>query len=60
MKYLSVFFGLGEQVGQFWRARYLTLGGKLNEEWQPQLTNNRQHGLEAARAFKRFHCLVVR
>ena len=51
--YGSVLAGLGEQVGQFWRARYLTLGGKfLNEEWQPQLTNNREHGLEAAQLLK--------
>ena len=41
--------GLGEQVGQFWRARYIGLGGKLlNEKWEPALSQFKDQGLKAA------------
>jgi len=42
-----VLAGLGEQVGQFWRARYLAMGGRLlNEDWTPAL--DMEIGVEAA------------
>ncbi len=41
--------GLGEQVGQFWSARYIGLGGKLlNESWEPLLEEYKDVGIKAA------------
>ncbi|NQS88431.1 extracellular solute-binding protein [Patescibacteria group bacterium] len=49
--YGSALAGLAEQVGQFWRARYITFGGHLlNKDWIPVL--DMQIGVKASKLLK--------